>query len=171
MSWEPLEFPSYGSLSVRACALQDKVDKRLEKGTLELVDQTGLGFYSRLFLVQKEMGGGGSGVLWSTYRVWTDMSPSRSCKWKQLHRSWGRSEKGTWCSRLTSKTLIFSFPFIRILGLISGSCLIGKSTSSGRSASAFLQLPRSSPGCSPWPQRGPMIEGFTSFTTSMIVWL
>ena len=33
------------------------MDKRLEKGTLELVDQTGLGFYSRLFLVQKEMGG------------------------------------------------------------------------------------------------------------------
>ena len=38
VSQEPLEFPSYGSGCVRARAFQEKVDKMLEKGTLELVD-------------------------------------------------------------------------------------------------------------------------------------
>ena len=55
---EPIEFPSYNSGSEKAQAIQDKVDKTLQKDTLELVNQPGLGFYSRLFLVQKVTGWG-----------------------------------------------------------------------------------------------------------------
>ena len=65
VSWEPLEYPSYGLRSVKAQALQDKVEKMLEKSTLELAGCAGLGFYSRLFLVQKATGeeGVGGGIL------------------------------------------------------------------------------------------------------------
>ena len=56
VSWESLEFPPYGLGSVRACALQEEVDKMVEKGTMELVDQTCLGFYIRLFLLRMTTG-------------------------------------------------------------------------------------------------------------------
>ena len=46
-------FPSYGSESVKAQALQE-VDRMLGKGALKLVKNPGQGYYSRQFLVQKE---------------------------------------------------------------------------------------------------------------------
>ena len=49
---EPLEFPSYALGSAKVQALQE-VDRMLEKNDLELVVHLGLGYYSRLFLVQK----------------------------------------------------------------------------------------------------------------------
>ena len=54
---EPWEFPLYALGSVRALALQEEISTMLQKGTLELVDQPGLGFYSCFFLVQKLTGG------------------------------------------------------------------------------------------------------------------
>ena len=44
--WEPLEFPSYTSGPAKAQALKEEVDKMLQKGTIELVDHPGLGYYS-----------------------------------------------------------------------------------------------------------------------------
>ena len=49
---EPVEFPSYGSGSVKVQALQAEMDKMLEKATLE-VDLPDLGYHSCLLLVQK----------------------------------------------------------------------------------------------------------------------
>ena len=57
MSRELVEFPSYCSGSVKAQAPQVEVDKMLEKGTLEVVDPLGPGYYSQMFLVQKATGG------------------------------------------------------------------------------------------------------------------
>ena len=56
---ESLGFASCGSGSVKAQALQGEVDKMLQKGTLELVDHLGPGYYNRLFLVWKVTRGGG----------------------------------------------------------------------------------------------------------------
>ena len=49
----PRELSSSTLGSVQALALQEEVDKMLQKGAVELVDQPGLGYYSRLFLVEK----------------------------------------------------------------------------------------------------------------------
>ena len=57
---EPQEPPSCTLGSVRARALREEVSKN-RKGALKPVDQPGPGFYSRLFLVEKVMGGGGGG--------------------------------------------------------------------------------------------------------------
>ena len=54
---EPIEFPFYISGSAKAQALQDEVDKMLQKGALEFVYQPGPGFCSCLFLLQKMIGG------------------------------------------------------------------------------------------------------------------
>ena len=54
---EPIEFPSYGLGSIKGHSIQKEVDKILGKGTLEEVNSPGLGFCSRLFLVQKVLGG------------------------------------------------------------------------------------------------------------------
>ena len=56
VSRESGEFLSYAPGSLRALALREEVSKMLQKGTLEVVDQPGPGFYSRLFLVQKVTG-------------------------------------------------------------------------------------------------------------------
>ena len=53
VSQEPWEFPSCALGSVRVLALRDEVSKILQKGAVELVNQSGPGFYSRLFLVKK----------------------------------------------------------------------------------------------------------------------
>ena len=60
---ELLEFHSYGSGSIQAQALQE-VDKMLEKGTLDLVDYPGVGYQSRLPLMQKAIWGRGGGDGW-----------------------------------------------------------------------------------------------------------
>ena len=56
LSWELVKFPSYALGSLTAQALQAKVDETLEKGSLEVIDLMGPGYYSRLFLVQKVTG-------------------------------------------------------------------------------------------------------------------
>ena len=56
---DPFESSSYGS--TKAQALWEQADIMLQKGALELVHQPSLGFYNRLFLVQKTMEGGGGG--------------------------------------------------------------------------------------------------------------
>ena len=43
-TWEPLEFPSYGSGFVQAPVLQEDVCKMLSKGALEMVDHPSPGF-------------------------------------------------------------------------------------------------------------------------------
>ena len=53
----PVPFRSYHPGSSRALALAQEVSKMLEKGALEVVEDPGLGFYSRLFLVEKATGG------------------------------------------------------------------------------------------------------------------
>ena len=50
---EPLKFPSCALGSAKADAIQEEVDRMLQKGILELVDHPGLAYYSRQFLVQK----------------------------------------------------------------------------------------------------------------------
>ena len=56
LSWKPVEFPSYGSGSMKAYTLQAEVEKILEKGVLEIVNHLGPGYYDCLFLVQKVTG-------------------------------------------------------------------------------------------------------------------
>ena len=56
MSLEPRELSSCSPGSVRVLALWEEVDKMLQKGALEAVDQPSPGFYSCLFLVEKVTG-------------------------------------------------------------------------------------------------------------------
>ena len=53
----PVPFRSYHPGSSKALALAQEVSKMLQKGALEVVEDPGLGFYSRLFLVEKVTGG------------------------------------------------------------------------------------------------------------------
>ena len=53
----PVPFRSYNPGSSKALALAQEVSKMLEKGAVEVVDDPGLGFYSRLFLMEKATGG------------------------------------------------------------------------------------------------------------------
>ena len=53
----PKELSSSGLGTVHVLALQEEVNKMLLKGAVELVEQPGPGFYSRLFLVEKMTGG------------------------------------------------------------------------------------------------------------------
>ena len=53
----PITFPTYRVGSPRALALRQEVEKMLFKDALEIVLDPGPGFYSRLFLEEKVMGG------------------------------------------------------------------------------------------------------------------
>ena len=53
----PISFATYCPGSSKSLALAQEVSKMLDKGALEIVDDPGLGFYSRLFLVEKATGG------------------------------------------------------------------------------------------------------------------
>ena len=53
----PVSFPMYQAGSPRSLALRQEVEKILSKDALEIVLDPGPGFYSRLFLVEKVMGG------------------------------------------------------------------------------------------------------------------
>ena len=53
----PVLFPTYRAGSPRAQALRQEVEAMLAKGALEIARDPGPGFYSRLFLVEKETGG------------------------------------------------------------------------------------------------------------------
>ena len=53
----PVSFPTYRAGSPRAQALRQEVEAMLAKGALEIARDPGPGFYSRLFLVEKETGG------------------------------------------------------------------------------------------------------------------
>ena len=57
LSRTPLEFPSYVGDTLKSRALTLEVDSMMEKGALEVVLEPSLGFYSRLFLVEKASGG------------------------------------------------------------------------------------------------------------------
>ena len=54
--WEPIEFLSCTFGSVKAQALQREVDKMLEKGTPEEVEDPGWNYYSRLFQYRRHQG-------------------------------------------------------------------------------------------------------------------
>ena len=56
VSLEPQELPSCSQGSLRVLALWEEVNET-QKGTLEIVDQPGPGFYSCLFLMEKVTGG------------------------------------------------------------------------------------------------------------------
>ena len=51
--WRNFKIISYSSGSLKACILQEEMDKMSEKSALEEVEYPGLGFYSSLFPVQK----------------------------------------------------------------------------------------------------------------------
>ena len=89
----------------------------IQKGTLESVNQSGLGFYSHFF-----SGGEGDGWLeishQSIHPQWL-CHPDRS-GWRQLCRFWGRSERAIGCSQSTSKTPNSRSPSIWTLACISG---------------------------------------------------
>ena len=53
----PVSFPTYRAGSPRAQALRQEVEAMLAKGALEIARDSGPGFYSRLFLVEKATGG------------------------------------------------------------------------------------------------------------------
>ena len=53
----PVSFPKYRAGCPRAQALRQEVEAMLAKGALEIARDPGLGFYSRLFLVEKATGG------------------------------------------------------------------------------------------------------------------
>ena len=53
----PVPFQTYHPGSPKALALAQDVSKMLQKGAVEVVDDPGLGFYCRLFLVEKATGG------------------------------------------------------------------------------------------------------------------
>ena len=57
LSRTPVSFPTYRAGSLRAQALQQEVKAMLDKGALEIAQDPGSGFYSRLFLVEKASGG------------------------------------------------------------------------------------------------------------------
>ena len=52
VSLDPRDLPSCSLESLQVLALQEEIDKMIQKGALEIVDQPGLGFYSCLFLVK-----------------------------------------------------------------------------------------------------------------------
>ena len=52
----PVSFPTY-RVESRSLALLQEIEKMLAKGALEIVFDPGPSFYSRLFLVEKEMKG------------------------------------------------------------------------------------------------------------------
>ena len=95
VSWEPHEFLSYTSGSVKAQALQQEMNKMLQKGALELVDHLGLDYYSWLFLVQMASGGG---IPWSICQVWTAASPSPNSRLRLSFWCWGSIRKWDLCS-------------------------------------------------------------------------
>ena len=53
----PILFPAYRQGSPQSLVLRQELEKMLAKGALEIVPDLGPGFYSRLFLVEKAMGG------------------------------------------------------------------------------------------------------------------
>ena len=57
LSRTPVSFPMYRAGSPRAQALWQEVEAMLAKGALEIAQDPGPGFYSRLFLVEKASGG------------------------------------------------------------------------------------------------------------------
>ena len=57
LSRTPVSFPTYLAGSPWAQALRQEVEGMLAKGALEIARDPGLGFYSRLFLVEKASGG------------------------------------------------------------------------------------------------------------------
>ena len=56
LSRTPVSFPTYRAGSPRAQALRQEVEGMLAKGALEIAQDPGPGFYSRLFLVEKASG-------------------------------------------------------------------------------------------------------------------
>ena len=54
---ESIKFLSYSLRSVKIQELQGQVDRMLRKGALEKVENPRVGFYSRMFIVQKVSGG------------------------------------------------------------------------------------------------------------------
>ena len=53
----PIQFQSYRPDSERGLALSQEISKMMEKGALEIVMDHELGYYSRIFLVEKATGG------------------------------------------------------------------------------------------------------------------
>ena len=57
LTGSPVRFPTYRPDSERARALLTEIDAMITKGVLETVSDPESGFYSRLFLVEKSLGG------------------------------------------------------------------------------------------------------------------
>ena len=68
----------------------------LQKGALEPVDQPGPGFYSRLYLVEKVMGGWRPVIDLLALNGFVTLT---SFRWRQWRLIWGLSGRGTRCSR------------------------------------------------------------------------
>ena len=62
VTWEPIELPSYGSGSANAQSPQEVMIEMLGKGVVEVVKSLGPGYYSCLFIVQKNLKDG----IWSS---------------------------------------------------------------------------------------------------------
>ena len=92
----------------------------LKKGALEPVDHPDRGYYSCLFLVQKVTGRWHPVINLSSLNDYITFTEFKM----ETDWCWGRSGKGIIiCSRGTSKTPTFRYPFIQTLNLIFGSHL------------------------------------------------
>ena len=123
VSLEPWELPSCSPGSVHARELQEEVFKMLLKGPLEPEDQPSPGFYSRLFLAEKVMGGWWPIIDMSTLNGF--VTPS---EWFQIETvtSVLRSiRKGDWMFSVDLKDAYFQIPVHPEFQLFLRFCLEG----------------------------------------------
>ena len=106
LSRSPISFPTYQAGSPRSLALRQEVEKMLSKDALEIILDPDPGFYSRLFLVEKVMGG---------WRPVIDLSPERVCSPNSVQDEDSRlcasvRQRGDFLASIDLKDMYFQIP-------------------------------------------------------------
>ena len=148
----PQELSSCASGLVRALALWEEAVKMLQKGAVGPVDQPGPGYYSRLFLVEKETGSWRPVINLLALNGFITLL--MKFKMETVPSVLTQFARETECSPLTQRMGISRFRSIRGLDHIFGSVSRDVFISSGRYASVFPWLCKRSPESSLWFRSG-----------------
>ena len=122
-------------------ALQGEVDKMLEKGSLELVEHLGPGYYSNLLLVQKVTGRWRPIISLSVLSHYVTIT---SFRMEAVASFLGLIRKRDKMFLVDLSDVYFQIP-IHLNSTINQDCLVEQSTRSRHSVSTFPQFSRSSP--------------------------
>ena len=156
LSRTPVSFPTYRAGSPRAQALRQEIEGMLAKGALEIARDSGPGFYSRLFLVEKASGGWRPVIDLSHLNEFVQLT---SFKMETVASVLLSVRKGDFLASLDLKDAYFQIPIHLSSRKLLRFTSEGTFTSSKHCVSDCRPLPRSSPGSSRSCQRGHTLTG------------